>query len=818
MILILRNRMAANKSNKSHPLQNLPNGPVQSYIQRGNVIEILDDSTSEDDTPPTSLRRQPRKAMTAIMGPSASSKIPYHASIHSVSSSATPDDSVSASDPGEIEAMSPVHKRVKVDHRRQIKVSDDDEGSSSPEVVFFGARDLATQPVGDGAGTNKREALPSLASGTPAPKLKLPVIHAKMPYYQDPTLELCMFCGPGYEKFPVVLGTVAGHQQICDRWDAMQKVEAQKASPGLPASFEQVSDSSSTPSDQEVDEVLPHILNVLPQIDHTFARSKIREHLETVGASFALQLDKNSTADHILSHILEAESYPQRSDMGLGAEPTDPAPDGTGVTVAWDRNLVKDAPYLKDAVILVASQFPYVPTHYIHRIVHQKQSIFDTYTHVNELESRYYSLAERPYQRSRAPRATLEKKYATRAHWERRNPDTFALMVNELQAAKQHVAREALKLERQKEKEEVESANLAAHKASGDLVECKCCFDDEIPINRTAPCQGEEIHFFCFGCVNQLADTQIGLMKYEMLCMDSSGCKASLSIQHVSQAIPTKTFDSLAFNQQQAEIAAAGIEGLEQCPFCDFKGICGPVEEDPNFHCQNANCFRATCRVCKIDAHSPKTCEEAKADKGLSARHLVEEARTEALVRTCPRCRVKIIKELGCNKMRCSKCNCLMCYVCKADISHGQGGGYEHFNLPESKCSLHDEMGAPVHNKDADAAEEEAIRKVKATNASIDENTLRIETGKKDSSSRHKNKDPIPQPRLILPPVYAVMNAGHHEILRANRIEADRQFGPGGYYQQQNQRGIFGEPPGLPALLDPDPNPGLPRGGGDNAS
>ncbi|RMZ82453.1 hypothetical protein DV737_g2056, partial [Chaetothyriales sp. CBS 132003] len=683
--------------------------------RRANMIEISDDSSSEADMPKTNLHQSPRKAVAARMGPAAaaSTRIPDDASIHSVSSSTTLDDSASASDSDEIDATSPVHKRVKVGHQGQIRVAGAGESGSSPEVVLVQVRDLATQSAGDGVTANKRVALPSLASGTAAPKLQLPVVRAKKPYYQDAILESCMFCGPGYEKFPVVLGTVAGHQQICDEWDAVQKAGARSAAPGLPAFAEQqVFGDFSAPTEQEVDEILPEILSVLPKIDDGFARTQIREHLVAIGASFVPQFDKRSAAGHILSRILEAESYPQRSDERSRTEPMDRAPDGTGVTIIWDRNLVKDAAYLKDAVILVASQFPYVPTYYIHRVVHEKRSVFDVYTHVSELESRYYSsLAERPYHRSRAPRVTLEKKYAARTQWEQRDADTFALMVNELQAAKQHVAREALKLERQKEKEEGEAANLAAHRASGDVVECKCCFDDEVPMNRVAPCQGEEIHFFCFGCVNQLAETQIGVMKYEMQCMDGSGCQAALSMDHVSQAIPTKTFDRLAFNQQQAEIAAAGIEGLEQCPFCDFKGICGPVEEDGNFYCQNPDCFRATCRVCKADAHSPKTCAQAKVDKGLSARHLVEEARTEALVRTCPKCKVKIIKELGCNKMRCSKCNCLMCYVCKADISHGRGGGYEHFNNTGSKCSLYDKIGAPVHNQDADAAEEEAIRK-----------------------------------------------------------------------------------------------------------
>ncbi|RMZ76354.1 hypothetical protein DV738_g5029, partial [Chaetothyriales sp. CBS 135597] len=752
--------MATDKSNNHNPQHHQPNQQGES------PIEISDDSAGEPGTPPPSLHtrttgtRRPRERSSSL---AILEEAPVH---HSRNSSVSSDDLAWLSDSGVIEASSPPpRKRAKASHRPQTRPPDASERGASPEVVFLRATERLAQPAGDAAGANKREAQPLLASATPTPVLQTPVPEAKKPYYRDTTLESWMFCGPGYEKFPVALGTIEGHKQICSDWDLMQMDKAENARLGLPPSSQQMPGNSPTPAGQDVDQILAEILKVLPQIDPDFARTKIRECLVAIGLTLAQQLDKQEAAGHVLSRILEADSYPQRSGKRSGTGPPEPAPDGTGVTIAWDRNIPKNATYLKDAVILVASQFPYVPTHYIHRVVREKPSVFDAYRHVHDIESQYFSLALRPYNRSRLPRATLEKKYSTRAQWELRDANMFALMVNELQAAKQHVAREGLKLDRQKEKEEAEAANIEAHRAMGELIECKCCFDDEIPMNRAAPCQGDEIHFFCFPCVNRLADTQIGLMKYKMQCMDGSGCKAPLSMRHVSQAIPTKTFDRLAFNQQQDEIAAAGIEGLEQCPFCDFKGICDPVEEDPNFHCQNPDCFRATCRICKTDAHSGKTCDAAKVDRGLSARHLVEEARTEALVRACPRCKVKIIKEMGCNKMLCTKCGCLMCYVCKADITQTRGGPYEHFNQPGSRCCLYDKVGAPIHNQDADAAEEEAIRRAKEADASLDENTLRIETGR-----NKQKKDADPQRRPVGPPdVLPARDQAYRHLMRMNR-------------------------------------------------
>ena len=50
------------------------------------------------------------------------------------------------------------------------------------------------------------------------------------------------------------------------------------------------------------------------------------------------------------------------------------------------------------------------------------------------------------------------------------------------------------------------------------------------------------------------------------------------------------------------------------------------------------------------------SCEEHKKENGISERRAIEEARTEALVRTCPKCSVRILKEDGCNKVVCTTC------------------------------------------------------------------------------------------------------------------------------------------------------------------
>jgi TRIAD3 protein (E3 ubiquitin-protein ligase RNF216) len=43
--------------------------------------------------------------------------------------------------------------------------------------------------------------------------------------------------------------------------------------------------------------------------------------------------------------------------------------------------------------------------------------------------------------------------------------------------------------------------------------------------------------------------------------------------------------------QQEEALRVAEIDGLVQCPFCDYAAICGPIEEDKEFRCQNPECM-----------------------------------------------------------------------------------------------------------------------------------------------------------------------------------------------------------------------------------
>ena len=263
---------------------------------------------------------------------------------------------------------------------------------------------------------------------------------------------------------------------------------------------------------------------------------------------------------------------------------------------------------------------------------------------------------------------------------------------------------------------------MEEHVKIGAIVECQCCFN-EAPTNRMIRCEGDSIHYFCYRCIKRDAESQIGLMRYEMKCMDMSNCTAGYSRESLVTAIGLSMMAKLDSLQQQDDIMKANIDGLENCPFCEFKAIYPPPEEDREFRCLNPDCETVSCRLCKEETHIPKSCREAAV---VPERHLVEEAMTAALVRTCPKCNVKIVKEFGCDTVTCTKCQCAMCYACRRDIHTCRQDLSRGHNMNQ-----HHGVSRP-HEEIKDA-QRTTIQEIRAKNPQLSEEELHVQLPADDS-------------------------------------------------------------------------------------
>ena len=264
----------------------------------------------------------------------------------------------------------------------------------------------------------------------------------------------------------------------------------------------------------------------------------------------------------------------------------------------------------------------------------------------------------------------------------------------------------------------------------GDVVECQCCFTNT-PFPKATNCNGEALHFFCLECARSNANAQIELSRYKITCMDVSGCKAEFSRGQKYRFLDSKALECLDRLQLQDDLRAADIPNFEKCPFCDFGAICPPVNVDREFRCCMPECERTSCRLCKRDSHVPMTCEEFKKEDGVAERHALEEAMTNALIRTCPQCKVAVLKEDGCNKVSCSRCGCVHCDMCGKDITKD---AYAHFSDygPRGKgsgCKVHDDTDKRRRAK-VEAAEKETMAQLRAHNPDLKEEDLKIKFSK----------------------------------------------------------------------------------------
>ena len=71
-------------------------------------------------------------------------------------------------------------------------------------------------------------------------------------------------------------------------------------------------------------------------------------------------------------------------------------------------------------------------------------------------------------------------------------------------------------------------------------------------------------------------------------------CGAEFSLATLQNVLKPAQFSILLTKRQDAEIRAAGLEGLVSCPFCHFASI--PPAEDKVFKCLNQECMKESCR------------------------------------------------------------------------------------------------------------------------------------------------------------------------------------------------------------------------------
>uniref|UniRef100_T1J9J9 RING-type domain-containing protein n=1 Tax=Strigamia maritima TaxID=126957 RepID=T1J9J9_STRMM len=255
-------------------------------------------------------------------------------------------------------------------------------------------------------------------------------------------------------------------------------------------------------------------------------------------------------------------------------------------------------------------------------------------------------------------------------------------------------------------KDEEKRKRLEEAKSNGTLMTCECCFEEELLLDDMLPCPKD--HLFCKICICRQAEINIGANKLQFPCFNGY-CKEDFSMTVLQKCLKPNVFSIILRKVQEEEIRRAQIADLESCPFCSFSAIM-PDPNDKVFKCLNPECLKSSCRLCKELNHVPLRCNEVEKKPEVDMRTFIENKMSDALMRTCPKCKCRLIKYEGCNRMTCT-CGQMMCYLCRQPID-----GYSHFESfgnSNSKCPITSNV-FDLHQKElkssAEAARREYIR------------------------------------------------------------------------------------------------------------
>ncbi|SLM40238.1 hypothetical protein LPUS_10983 [Lasallia pustulata] len=481
------------------------------------------------------------------------------------------------------------------------------------------------------------------------------------------------------------------------------------------------------------EECLGRVVEVYPDICH----DHIRQLYDTQVLAFVPQAGlspQDQISQLLILQILDTDKYPKESDRRKELKrkrsvTLDSDEEDAATWTAVERAAYPDE-YSKQACKALSEEFSRIPRTFIDSKFRESRRLYTTYLALEQAERTYDQARNPPYQRLKCKRMGVLGP-VTRLTQPSDDADALAYGVEELRreihAARKKRRKDDDKRQLQKAKEDAEAAEDAEYERSGDVMECQCCFSST-PFHKATHCSGDEPHFFCLECAKNYAASELGKQKWKLSCMDGSGCEAEFDRAQKLRFLDEKTFQTFERLEQQAAIKQAEMEGLASCPFCDFAAICPPVKVDREFRCRNPECEKVSCRLCEAESHIPLTCEEFKKENGVSERHAVEEAMTAALIRECPKCKKKFVKDYGCNKMSCDTpgCKTLICYACGKDVT---AVGYKHFSEPSAvsrgKCLLHDDT-EKRHKEDVERAEKKAREKVRAENPHLTDTDLEI--------------------------------------------------------------------------------------------
>jgi hypothetical protein len=185
---------------------------------------------------------------------------------------------------------------------------------------------------------------------------------------------------------------------------------------------------------------------------------------------------------------------------------------------------------------------------------------------------------------------------------------------------------------------------------------CLVCFEQKIGAGFTTLQCGHE---FCTVCLQEM--TSQALKEKQTLQLRCPTCAQPFTSADL-RALIKSPLDLAALTRIKFEEWARTQEGYKHCPTPGCSFIFLGNKQTPREAMRCPECTKEYCTECLISHAAETLCAEAK---GLSAEELAnKELKRQLNIKACPKCKVEIEKNFGCQHMTCKNCRYEFCWTC----------------------------------------------------------------------------------------------------------------------------------------------------------
>ena len=225
--------------------------------------------------------------------------------------------------------------------------------------------------------------------------------------------------------------------------------------------------------------------------------------------------------------------------------------------------------------------------------------------------------------------------------------------------------------------------------------ECSVCLSLKSESEYRAPlsenCQHSH-RTVCYDCVYYNIVMLLGSsISNPMMCPELI-CAARLNPEDVRQIL-TYHENMALLNKYDTYLTNALLEAMPEFIWCAYG--CGSGQLHPNFSPQVdcIVCNRSTCFFHHVPWHEGLTCEEydilGSSDEAVTLKYL------KTFAKQCPKCKVNIEKNQGCDHMTCARCWTEFCWDCLAKF----GTADSLYTCPHKATCIYFQMVMPYYER-----------------------------------------------------------------------------------------------------------------------